>query len=143
MNKIIILLLAALTLSACSIGTRHEPKVVINNSLEYKVRVAKTEEEKQKGLSGTESLEEKTGMIFIFERPVQPTFWMREMKYSLDAVWINNGVVVDLSENIPTPPPVETFEPEVAITEVLEIPAGDIERYEIKVGQHVDFFGLP
>ena len=55
------------------------------------------------GLSGRSSLAENEGMLFIFDTPAVYEFWMKDMNFPLDFIWINNGLVVDLSEHIPPP----------------------------------------
>ena len=40
----------------------------------YKVQVAETDEEKQKGLQNVSSLPDDEGMLFIFEEPEETTF---------------------------------------------------------------------
>lgn len=56
---------------------------------EYKVKVAKTEEEKMKGLQDIESLPEDEGMLFIYDSPQDVAYWMKDTKIPLDIVFIN------------------------------------------------------
>lgn len=57
---------------------------------EYKVKVAKTEEEKMKGLQDIESLPEDEGMLFIYDSPQDVAYWMKDTKIPLDIVFIND-----------------------------------------------------
>lgn len=57
---------------------------------EYKVREAKTEEEKQKGLQGVKSLPEDEGMLFYFDEPGEYSFWMKDTDIPLDIIFINS-----------------------------------------------------
>lgn len=57
---------------------------------EYKVKVAKTEEEKMKGLQDIESLPEDEGMLFIYDSPQDVAYWMKDTKTPLDIVFIND-----------------------------------------------------
>lgn len=56
---------------------------------EYKVKIAKTEEEKMKGLQDIESLPEDEGMLFIYDSPQDVAYWMKDTKIPLDIVFIN------------------------------------------------------
>lgn len=56
---------------------------------EYKVKIAKTEEEKMKGLQDIESLPENEGMLFIYDSPQDVAYWMKDTKIPLDIVFIN------------------------------------------------------
>lgn len=68
----------------------------------YKVREAKTEEEKKKGLQGVLELPEDEGMLFYFDPPEDVTMWMKDTIIPLDIVFINDDEeVVYVGEGIP------------------------------------------
>lgn len=56
---------------------------------EYTVEVAKTQEEKSKGLQNRKSLGKNEGMLFIYDKPQTVGFWMDETKIPLDIIFIN------------------------------------------------------
>lgn len=56
---------------------------------EYKVKQAKTEEEKTKGLQDIESLPENEGMLFYYDTPQDVAYWMKDTKIPLDIIFIN------------------------------------------------------
>lgn len=62
--------------------------IIINNKL-YKVKIAETEEEREKGLQGIENLLEDEGMLFIFEEPQTVGMWMKDTLIPLDIIFIN------------------------------------------------------
>lgn len=70
---------------------------------EYKVREAKTEEERKQGLKGIESLPEDEGMLFyIPDKKSQVAFTMEDMKFPLDIIFINqDDEVFDAAYNVP------------------------------------------
>lgn len=70
---------------------------------EYKVREAKTEEEREQGLKGVESLPEDEGMLFYMpDRKNQVVFTMEGMKFPLDIIFINqDDEVFDIAYNVP------------------------------------------
>lgn len=63
-------------------------RVEVNDKI-YKVRVAITDEEKDKGLQGVKELPEDEGMLFIYDEPQTVGFWMAETEIPLDIVFIN------------------------------------------------------
>lgn len=63
-------------------------------SKEYKVQVAETEEDKEKGLQGIENLPENEGMLFIFDNPEEVSFWMKDTLIPLDIIFINEEMDV-------------------------------------------------
>ncbi len=107
------------------------------------VETAKTDRERQIGLSNRNSLPENKGMLFIMPRPKIQTFWMLNMNFPLDFVWIRNNKVAALHKNIPAPAEGEsgasiTVSPNSPVDKVLEINAGKAEQCGIKVGDSVE-----
>jgi uncharacterized membrane protein (UPF0127 family) len=106
------------------------------------VEVADNDNSRSMGLSWRESLGEKEGMLFVYENPEIPNFWMYGMQFPLDFIWINDGKVVDVSKNIQHPSTIEeipvTVSPGTEITQVLEVNAGFVEKYNIKTGDTVE-----
>ena len=70
----------------------------------YKVLIAQTEEEKEQGLQGVESLQPDEGMLFDYseELPTELSFWMKDTRVPLDIIFINEkGIVIQVSEGEP------------------------------------------
>ena len=63
------------------------------------VEVAKTLNEQAKGLSGREEVGE--GMVFCFDKAEQREFWMLGMMVPIDMIWIYEGEVMSISDNVP------------------------------------------
>ena len=63
-------------------------KVEINDK-EYNVLVAKTEEEKERGLQDVVELESNEGMLFVYDEPQELSFWMHETEIPLDIIFID------------------------------------------------------
>ena len=69
---------------------------------QYKVQLAETDEEKEKGLQGVENLPEGTGMLFIFNEVGEVSFWMKETDIPLDIVFINEELeVIAVHQGVP------------------------------------------
>jgi uncharacterized membrane protein (UPF0127 family) len=68
----------------------------------FTVEVVETNEEKARGLSNRESINSDAGMLFVFEKPsVENCFWMKDMRFSIDMVWLNEQKeVVTVVENV-------------------------------------------
>ncbi len=113
------------------------------NDATIKVEVADTQSKRAKGLGGRQSLASDSGMLFIFPKPDVHPFWMKGLSFALDFVWIKGDMVVDLLQNIPPPAPEQTdaslpiYSAKEQIDKVLEVPAGTIQRFNIKVGDTV------
>lgn len=100
--------------------------------------VADSNEERIKGLSGRQFLDEDRGMLFIFEQPGLYTFWMKDMKIPLDFIWVRDDKIVDTTENVQPPAgisaPLPIYRPAEKADKVLEVNAGWVARHRVKAG---------
>src|ERR1700744_2057454 len=93
--------------------------------LEIPVAIADTAAKQQQGLSDTPSLPANDGMLFAFDTPGKIGFWMKDMNYSLDFVWLDNSmkiVAIDTDVTPATYPKI--YYPPQDISYVLEVNAG-------------------
>lgn len=106
------------------------------------VKIAKTDEQKRQGLSGVKFLAEDEGMLFVYDKPALWSFWMKDMNFPLDFIWIREGEVIDLSENVPVldeDGKITRIRPKQTIDQILEVNSGFIEKNNIQVGDKVNF----
>ncbi len=101
------------------------------------VEIASTEQERTDGLSGRLSLLPAHGMLFIFDSPGEYGFWMKEMRFSLDIIFINNAKVVTVDANLSPQTYPEAFYPLSPAQYVLEVPAGFASEHSIMQGSKV------
>jgi uncharacterized membrane protein (UPF0127 family) len=142
MKKIIFgLLLICLFVSGCT-SEQLESIQVGEHTLH--VAVMRTPEELQQGLSGTEQVP-GDGMLFLLPERQEARFWMKEMQYPIDMIWIDGDKIIGVAENVPPPKPGELLvslpliRSEEPVTAVLEVPAGDFRRFELATGAAVLF----
>ena len=117
--------------------SKQSTRVLVNDQV-FRVAVAKSEKEKQIGLSKTERISENQGMLFVFDTPDYHSFWMKEMKFPIDIVYINGDKVTTVIENAKPPTDsdgsLEIYQPEDKSDKVLEVSAGVAKKYNIKKG---------
>jgi uncharacterized protein len=107
---------------------------------EITYELADIESERSKGLSGRLSLSQKEGMLFVFDSPDMYSFWMKDMKFPIDFIWIDeNRQVIGFLENISPNTYPETFSPPSPVKYVLEVNSGFVEKFGITVGMKVGF----
>lgn len=104
--------------------------------------VADTPDARMKGLSGRLSLPEFGGMLFVFEKPGFAGIWMKDMKFPIDILWIRNGKVVDMKENVPPPQlgissDLPIYYPTVPADFILEVNGGFSNSHSIQIGDRV------
>lgn len=99
--------------------------VVTIGSVSIPVSIADSPEEQEQGLSGTKELSTGSGELFVFNTPGRYGFWMKDMNYGLDLIWIDENLrIVAISRDI-TPQTYPTiFNPPTDIKYVLEVNAG-------------------
>jgi hypothetical protein len=117
-------------------------KITINNVI-LQADVALSSEEQTKGLSIKDSLNSNEGMIFPYESPRTLSFWMKDMKFPIDILWLDaDKKVVHIEEGLqPCSPllPCPSYAPDVQAQYVLETVAGFSSANGITTGTPVKF----
>ena len=108
----------------------------------FSVRVSDTESEREKGLSGSAPLEKNEGMLFVYDSPVIPTFWMKDMKFPIDIIWISKGRVVGWVTDLDpqrgaSDSELRRYLPGQPIDSALEVPSGTVLDLDITLGDLV------
>lgn len=125
-------------------GVGHSvPRVVIGGDT-IVVDIADEEAEQVQGLSGRSGLGPNEGMLFIYPEPSRPGFWMKDMRFDIDIVWIGEDndqkkivavlpyLTVQSFPQVFSPP--DEVDP---VRYVLEVPAGTVDRLNWQVGDEV------
>lgn len=139
MKKAIFLFLIIILLSGC--GNKNEIKKIKINNKVIKVELAKTANEKQQGLSNIEKLCDDCGMLFIFDEKDLRFFWMKDMKFSIDMIWIDDDKIVNITKNadLPQGENIPTYSSDKKVNYVLEVNANFCEDNNIKVNDKILF----
>lgn len=105
------------------------------------VEIAASEETRYKGLSNRALLCDRCGMLFVFEDSQPRSFVMREMNFDLDMIWLDNKTIIGWSQNLkPEAGPYYTLYKSPSKADmVLEVPAGFVEKYKLKVGDKLSY----
>ena len=118
--------------------------VLIVGATRFIAEVADDEHERTLGLSFRDSLDADRGMWFVFDREGARSFWMIEMRFSLDLIWVDaERRVVDITHEAPPPAPgtpssaLPTYSPATPAQYVLEINGGLARRLQIEIGDVV------
>jgi uncharacterized membrane protein (UPF0127 family) len=138
-------LILVLVLSAVWIGLHFDKhpglhKIQIGDQ-RLSVYVADTDASRELGLSGRNGLLPDEGMLFIFPIEGKFAFWMKDMKFSIDIIWVaNDGSVIYIEKNISPDTYPKTFAPTSGLARyVLEVPAGFCDKKNIAIGSKVVF----
>lgn len=119
-----------------------KPEKAINLKLgdkTIKAVVAKTESEKSQGLSGKEKITDGDGMFFPFEKEGQYYFWMQNMNFPIDIIWLDkNYTIVDLTRNLKPDSYPNSVTSQKPAQFILEINTGLIDKYQLKKGDKIE-----
>lgn len=117
---------------------KKEAEIKINGAA-FQVEIADSFLERQKGLSNRKSLKENEGMLFVFPIAANYGFWMKNMNFSIDIVWLKGDNVVGISENLTqdNSKPLKVYYPPENIDKALEISAGVASAKNIKIGDTI------
>ena len=112
------------------------------NGVKVNLSIANTPSEQVQGLSYQKSLGKNDGKLFIFAKKQDLTFWMKNMNFPLDIIWINDDKIVKIDKNLPPEgdKPGKTYNSNVPVNYVLEVNAGYSELRNIKIGDEVKYF---
>lgn len=115
--------------------------VVSTGAARVPVEVVSRSETRDKGLSDRDSLPLGEGMLFVFDSDSEYCFWMKNMHFPLDMVWLNSRKeVVYIAHNArPEGFPKEVFCPDTAARYVIEVNAGQAEKLGFTLGRKVRF----
>ena len=118
----------------------HAPRATL------RVQVARTEEQRERGLMSVRHLPPHTGMVFVFDQDAPVAFWMKDTLVPLDMVFLSaSGNVRTVFAKVPV---VSPQLPDAAIPleqgtakYVIELPAGEAANDGLRPGARVE--GLP
>jgi hypothetical protein len=152
----IFIVLVALAMLSAGCGKQNKPTDAVpspsynyNHKLQVggqtlMVEIAATPAEMQQGLSGRKTMADNQGMLFDFSsQQSSAAFWMKDMNFNLDFIWIAGGKVAGITPDVsrpnsPSDPLPDYYSPQ-PVNQVLEVNAGWAEKNKIKTGDEVRF----
>lgn len=121
----------------------YEKTIISINGFNVSMAIASTDEQRIKGLSGIEKLNESEGMLFLFDEPSKQGFWMNKMYIPIDIIWLDsNNKVVHIEKQLE---PCKLFlacpvyNPQIDSLYVLELQSGFVDEHSIKNDMIVNF----
>lgn len=152
MKNIIIIVILVIILGAAFFFTRQyladnpggffggSSQTATINDQTINLSLANTPELREKGLSGRESLPENDGMLFTFDTPGYYGFWMKEMQFPIDIIFMNDGRVVTIYQNVQPAEEGQSlyiYKPEEPANQVLELNANRSQELNIQKGDTI------
>lgn len=115
--------------------------VVKVNNVTVDVILATTPSDQSKGLAVKDSMNENEGMLFVFKNPQKHSFWMKDMKFSIDIIWADSaGKIVHIEKNLQPCIfllPCTSYSPISDSLYVLEVVSNFTNKYDVKIGDQI------
>jgi uncharacterized membrane protein (UPF0127 family) len=103
------------------------------------LEIADTDEERSKGLSGHVPLEVDEGMLFVFPVSGPYGFWMKDMTFPIDIVWLDEMYRIVYVKEQATPESYpQVFAPGVPARYVVELSSGFFAKNHLHAGNIVE-----
>jgi len=118
-----------------------QKSVVISvNDLKIQAEIADTPAKRELGLSGRTNLGPNEGLLFIFDQPGQYKFWMKDMDFPIDIIWLDeNKKIVDITANLATSTYPNAYTSLLPAKYVLEVNAGYTANNKVNIGDQTNF----
>ena len=121
----------------------HNENVIRMGSSNISVELARTSAEQARGLGARSTLGTYSGMLFIFNDPTIPGFWMKDMNFPIDIVWISENRIIGVIENADpqigaAESELKVYTPPSSVDSVIELHAGAFKASQARVGDEVD-----
>ncbi len=101
--------------------------------------IADTDDKRVRGLSGRAELQPNEGMLFVFDEPGMHGFWMKDMNFPIDIMWIDEEfMIIGITENIATTTYPTLFYPPEPVKYVIEVSAGFVELHSLQSDLRID-----
>jgi len=99
-------------------------------------KISATESEKRQGLMYVKGLSQNEGMLFVFKEEGRHGFWMKNMNFPLDIIWLDKEKKIsDIKENLaPCRDDCQVFLPQCGDQYVLEVNSGFAQKHRLKIG---------
>lgn len=122
------------------------PRAIFPDGTTVDLELALTAQEVSTGLSFRPSLPQGRGMLFLFDEARYPSFWMKNMMFSLDLLYLNEtGTVVHVEAKVPpcAADPCPTYPSSDPAIAVLEVNAGVAAEHGVEKGSVIQFERVP
>ncbi len=111
------------------------------SGLSVQAEIADSDMLRQQGLMFRDNIKEGEGMLFVFPIEGRHAFWMKNMRFPLDIIWIKGNKIVKIDQNVPIPTKGETspklYYPPISVNYVLEVNAGFSKKNNLGIGDLV------
>lgn len=140
---LVIIILALITGYAVYQSRQKFPDNIVQLTIankSYQLEIANTPTKQQQGLSNRNSMDKDKGMLFEFQKPAAACFWMKDMNFPIDMIWLDSTKkVIKLQNNVVPATFPKTFCPDQPASYVVELSSGQAQQANLKLGDLLQF----
>lgn len=121
-------------------------KIFSPSKVSITAELAVTDEERTRGLMFREIIHPDQGMLFIFDKEGIHGFWMKNMRFSIDILWLDKKKrIIHIERHVPPckKEPCPSYYPTIPAKYVLELKAGHVDENQLKLYDRLEFFLPP
>ena len=141
-NILLSCLASFLVLSSAEAGREKFVKIFLPDGVSITAELALSDEERARGLMFRDKLNPDQGMLFVFKEENFHPFWMKDMKFSLDILWLDQKKrIIHIERHVPPckDPPCASYSSEIPAMYVLELKAGSVDENKLKLYDRLEF----
>ena len=115
---------------------KHE--TITLNGTSFDTLISDTEALREKGLGQRKSLPDDQAMIFVFDKPDYYSFWMKDMSFPLDMIWVDaSSTVIWIEHDVKPETFPKSFYPQSPALYVVEVNTGVSQKIGLNVGDRI------
>ncbi len=118
--------------------TQYKTIVLTMGGESFSTEIADTPAKQQLGLSYRDSITSNNAMLFVFPVAGNYQFWMKDMNFPIDIMWLDSGKkIIYIEKNLSPATYPQSFGPAVASQYVIEVANGTADRLRLSLGDNV------
>jgi uncharacterized membrane protein (UPF0127 family) len=126
--------------SVYTVQTAYKTTVVTMGGQTFATEISDTPYLQERGLSYRKSIGVNNAMLFVFPQDGVYKFWMKDMNFPIDIIWLSSDKkIMYIEKNLSPSTFPQTFGPDGQSHYVVEVVAGTSDRLNLTVGQSVSF----
>lgn len=120
--------------------SRYGVALTTTSKQKYDLEFATTPAQQELGLSARPCMPQKSAMIFLFPTDDKFGIWMKQMKFTIDVVWLDKDKkVVSIEKNMQPDSYPKVFYPASDARYVIELNSGQADKLNIQSGQELSW----
>jgi len=124
----------------CEVNTKLETVTISSEGTSIQAEVVTSGEDKARGLSGRNCLNPDTGMLFLYELSGDYCFWMKDMNFSIDMIWMDDEKrIVTIKDSVSPETYPQSFCPEKPSQYILEVAPGFTAKAGWSIGTQLNW----